>query len=126
MIEREITFNYNEKKFNIKFPNVGQMIDIEGMKNSLTRGKYGSFAASGIQSMYLILDMVDTIAFISIMCPKLKKMISSDEEVDYTDMNPEDLKDLIKVYKTEIFPWYSKIIKELYSSSNEAIDEKDK
>lgn len=118
MIEREITISYNDKKFQVKFPNVGQLIDIESLKNALTGGKYGSFAASGVKSMYFILDIVDTIAFLTVMCPKLKNFITEEEdEIDYTQMKPETVKTLLTVYKEQILPWYSKIMGQLYSSA---------
>lgn len=121
MIEREITVTYNGNKFQVKFPNVGQMIDIESLKNGLTGGKYGSFAASGVKSMYFILDMVDTIAFLTVMCPKLKKAVmdEEDEDKDFMKMKPETLKELIGVYKKQILPWYSKIIQQLYNATVE-------
>lgn len=118
MIEREITISYNDKKFRVKFPNVGQLIDIESLKNALTGGKYGSFAASGVKSMYFILDIVDTIAFLTVMCPKLKNFITEEEDgIDYTQMKPETVKTLVTVYKEQILPWYSKIMGQLYSSA---------
>lgn len=118
MIEREITITYNDKKFQVKFPNVGQLIDIESLKNALTAGKYGSFAASGVKSMYFVLDIVDTIAFLSVMCPKLKNFITEeDDATDYTQMKPETIKGLVNVYKQQILPWYSSITKQLYSSA---------
>lgn len=117
MIEREITISYNDKKFQVKFPNVGQLIDIESLKNALTGGKYGSFAASGVKSMYFILDIVDTIAFLTVMCPKLKNFITEEDGIDYTQMKPETVKTLVTVYKEQILPWYSKIMGQLYSSA---------
>lgn len=124
MIEREITITYNDKKFIIKFPNVGQLMDIEALKMALTGGKYGTFAASGIKSMYFVLDMVDAIAFFSVMCPRLKNYITDvDTDVDYTQMNPQSIKPLVEIYKKGIAPWYNNMMSELYKSTNEAIEE---
>lgn len=124
MIEREIVITYNGKKFIVKFPNVGQMMDIESLKVGLTGGKYGTFAASGIKSMYFVLDMVDAISFFSVMCPRLKNFITEEDvEIDYTQMNPQSLKPLVDIYKTEVAPWYNRIMSELYASTNEAIKE---
>lgn len=124
MIEREVVINYNGKKFTVKFPNVGQIMDIESLKVALTGGKYGTFAASGIKSMYFVLDMVDAISFFSVMCPRLKNFITEeDTDVDYTQMNPQSIKPLIDIYKKEVMPWYNKIMSELYASTNEAIKE---
>lgn len=115
MIEREVVITYNDKKFPIKFPNVGQIIDIESLKSALTGNKYGSFAASGVKSMYLVLDIVDTIAFLSVMCPKLKSFVTDEEDgIDYTRMKPETVRRLIDVYKNQILPWYSRIMNQLY------------
>lgn len=124
MIEREIAITYNDKKFIIKFPNVGQLMDIEALKMALTGGKYGTFAASGIKSMYFVLDMVDAIAFFSVMCPRLKNFITEENtDVDYTQMNPQSIKPLVDIYKKEVMPWYNKMMSELYASTNEAIAE---
>ena len=124
MIEREIAITYNDKKFIIKFPNVGQLMDIEALKMALTGGKYGTFAASGIKSMYFVLDMVDAIAFFSVMCPRLKNFITEeDTDVDYIQMNPQSIKPLVDIYKKEVMPWYNKMMSELYASTNEAIAE---
>lgn len=124
MIEREITISYNDKKFQVKFPNVGQMIDIESLKNSLTMGKYGQFAASGVKSMYFILDVVDTIAFMTVMCPKLKNFITDeDSDKDYTQMKPETVKELVMVYKKQILPWYSNILKLLYNTNEDVAEQ---
>lgn len=124
MIEREITISYNDKKFQVKFPNVGQMIDIESLKNSLTMGKYGQFAASGVKSMYFILDVVDTIAFMTVMCPKLKNFITDeDSDKDYTQMKPEIVKELVMVYKKQILPWYSNILKLLYNTNEDVAEQ---
>ncbi len=124
MIEREIAITYNDKKFIVKFPNVGQLMDIESLKMALTGGKYGTFAASGIKSMYFVLDMVDAISFFSVMCPRLKNFITQEDvDVDYTQMKPESVKPLVDIYKKEVMPWYNKIMTNLYTSTNEAIEE---
>lgn len=124
MIEREIAITYNDKKFIVKFPNVGQLMDIESLKMALTGGKYGTFAASGIKSMYFVLDMVDAISFFSVMCPRLKNFITQEDvDVDYTQMKPESVKPLVDIYKKDVMPWYNKIMTNLYTSTNEAIEE---
>ena len=123
MIEREIAITYNDKKFIVKFPNVGQLMDIESLKMALTGGKYGTFAASGIKSMYFVLDMVDAISFFSVMCPRLKNFITQEDvDVDYTQMKPESVKPLVDIYKKDVVPWYNKIMTNLYASTNEAIE----
>ena len=62
--------------------------------------------------------LTDTIAFLTVMCPKLKNFITEEEDgIDYTQMKPETVKTLVTVYKEQILPWYSKIMGQLYSSA---------
>lgn len=124
-VKREIVAEYNGRKFIVKFPNVGQLIDIEGLKNALTGGRYGMFAASGIKSMYFVLDMVDAISFFSVMCPQLKKEVVGEQDVDYTQMNPEAVKPIVEVYRKQVLPWYSEIMSDLYAVGNEGIGSKE-
>jgi len=113
-IERDHAFNYKGEKIIVKFPNVGQLIDMESMKQALTNNRYGAMAASGAKSMYLALDLVDAISFLQIMCPKIKRMLGG---ISYTEMSPIGAKELVSLYKEEILPWYSDVSKELYLST---------
>ena len=49
-------FKIGQKEFIAKFPNVGQMLDMESLKQALTNNRYGVMAASGIRSMYKALS----------------------------------------------------------------------
>ena len=113
-IEKEHVATFKGEKLIVKFPNVGQLLDMEAMKLALTNNRYGSMSASGIKSMYLALDLVDAIVFIQVLCPKIKRML---EVTNYTDMEPMAAKELVEFYKNEIVPWYSGVSKELYLSS---------
>lgn len=105
MIERECSFNVKEKKFTVKFPNVGQLIDLESLKQALTNNKYGVMAASGISSMYFVLDIVDAIAFYQTCVPNVAKYY---DIKNYTTLSPEEIKDLVEAYQKEIKPWFDK------------------
>ena len=50
-IERQKKFTINGATFIAKFPNVGQLIDLESFKQALTSNRYGQMAASGVASM---------------------------------------------------------------------------
>lgn len=115
MIEREHAIEFKGVKIIVKFPNVGQLIDIEAAKQALTNNKYGAMASSGVKSMIYALDIVDALVFVQIMCPKIKMMMDA---ADFTSLSPEDTEDLVMVYKTQIMPWYQKVLDQLYSSSN--------
>ena len=110
MIERNCAFNIGEKKFIANFPNVGQIIDMESLKQALTNNRYGTMAASGIASMYYALDMVDAIAFFQVCVPSVAKYY---DIRNYTALAPEKIQELVDAYKEQIKPWYDKIMSEL-------------
>lgn len=130
-MERQIVIEFNGKKFNINFPNVGQIIAIETMKNSLAggSGQYSAMAMSGVKSMYFALDIIDTISFFSVMCPRIKNFLSTEEDttnMDYLHMKPETIKPLVNLYRKKITPWYTQIMQEINSAVDETLKEDDK
>lgn len=110
MIERECSFNVGEKKFTAKFPNVGQLIDLESLKQALTSNRYGVMASSGVSSMYYVLDMVDAIAFYQVCAPSVGKYYNIQ---NYASLEPEKLQDLMDAYFKDIKPWFDKSMTEL-------------
>ena len=121
MIERSKKITIGEKSFIVNFPNVGQMIDIESMKQSLTGNRYGSMASSGIASMYLALDIVDTIAFLTICVPDIAKYYNI---TDYSSLSSDKINTYVTVYKEQILPWYNKILMELRGITNDSEETK--
>lgn len=110
MIERQKKFSIGEKSFTVQFPNVGQLIDLESLKQALTNNRYGVMAASGVASMYYALDMVDAIAFLQVCVPSVAKYY---DIKNYTSLAPEDIKDLVEAYQKELKPWFDKVMAEL-------------
>ena len=121
MIERSKKITIGEKSFIVNFPNVGQMIDIESMKQSLTGNRYGSMASSGIASMYLALDIVDTIAFLTICVPDIAKYYNI---TDYSSLSSNKINTYVTVYKEQILPWYNKILMELRGITDDSEETK--
>lgn len=117
MIERSKKITIGEKSFIVNFPNVGQMIDIESMKQGLTGNRYGSMASSGIASMYMALDVVDAISFLTVVVPDIAKYYNIQ---DYTKLSPDKMSEYTKIYKEEILPWYNSILMELRGITNES------
>lgn len=110
MIERQKKFSIGEKTFTAQFPNVGQLIDLESLKQALTNNRYGVMAASGVASMYYALDMVDAISFLQVCVPSVAKYY---DIKNYTALAPEDIKDLVEAYQKELKPWFDKVMAEL-------------
>ena len=109
MIERQKKFSIGEKSFTANFPNVGQLIDLESLKQALTSNRYGVMASSGVASMYYALDMVDAIAFLQVCVPSVAKYY---DIKNYTALSPEDIKELMEAYQKELKPWFDKVMAE--------------
>lgn len=121
MIERSKKITIGEKSFIVNFPNVGQMIDIESMKQSLTGNRYGSMASSGIASMYLALDVADAIAFLTVCVPDMAKYYNI---TDYSSLPADKMNVYVNIYKEQILPWYNKILMELSGITNDSEEAK--
>jgi hypothetical protein len=109
-IERQKTFNIGQKKFTAKFPNVGQLIDLESMKQAVTNNRYGQMAISGIVSMYEALDLVDAITFYQVVVPEVGKYYDIQ---NFGSLELDKAKELVEVYQFVIKPWFDKTMQEL-------------
>lgn len=109
-IERQKKFTINGATFIAKFPNVGQLIDLESFKQALTSNRYGQMAASGVASMYQALDLVDAIAFFQVVVPEVGKRFDIN---NYTQMGLDEIKNIVDAYQNEIKPWFDKTMLEL-------------
>jgi len=121
-IQREIKFEIGKRNFVAKFPNVGQIIDMESLKQALTNNRYGTMSASGIKSMYMALDLVDAIAFYQVCVPAVGKYF---DIKNFADIELDQAKDLVDAYLTQIKPWYDTLLSQLYSASENVKDETD-
>lgn len=109
-IEREKKVIIGKKQFIAKFPNVGQIIDLESLKQALTNNRYGQMAISGISSMYNALDLVDAVSFYQIVMPEVGKYY---DIRNYAEMDLDKIQDLIRAYQEQIKPWYDQTMAEL-------------
>lgn len=113
-------FKIGQKEFVVNFPNVGQMIDMESLKQALTNNRYGVMAISGIKSMYIALDNVDAIAFLQICCPEVAKYF---DIKDYTKLSQKEIQEYVKAYKEQIEPWFLGLMKELENPMGDGNDD---
>lgn len=103
-------FKIGQKEFIAKFPNVGQMLDMESLKQALTNNRYGAMAASKIISMYKALDTVDAIAFLQVCVPEVAKYFSIES---YIALSQDKIKVYVDAYNEQIKPWFEQLMKEL-------------
>lgn len=110
MLERTKKFSIDGKSFTANFPNIGQIIDMESLKQALTGNRYGAMASSGITSAYEALDIVDTIAFLQICVPEVSRHY---DIRNYADLPADKMNKFLEAYRKEIRPWYENVMKEL-------------
>ena len=115
-MDKSIKLKVLGKDFMVKYPNVGQVLDIESLKSALTNGAYGDLVRMNTVASNQALDIADTIATFSVLIPDIKELI---EVKTYTELDPFVAKKLVNAYKKQFFPWYNEINKELQNFGNE-------
>lgn len=105
-LEREIKFSFEGKDYNISFPTVEQEIEIHSRRILYSRGSYKDVIFERtVRSTYL-LDIINTISFLSVMCPSLVSDIKGIEDLGQLDQI--EIRPLMKAYNKHISPWLSK------------------
>lgn len=99
-------------EYKIKFPTVGEMMDIEAFKMSYTNGKYIDYTFSVLKNHLFILDTADALAYFSVLIPELKSDLGIK---NWKQIPHETLSIILKAYKKEFVPWYTPIVKDLYN-----------
>lgn len=107
---KQISFDLEGQRYEIKFPTVGQFIDIENMQMGLTNGNYGELIKSGLKKSYYTVDLVDAISILYVLVPKLREDLNVRS---YIDLDMFLAKKLVKVFKTDIKPWFDELLAEL-------------
>lgn len=110
MKQKTIQFTLEGNKYDAKFPNVGQYLDIENMKMALTNNSYSDMIRSGLKTSYFAIDLVDSLSFLYVMVPTLREDLNVR---NYNDLDPFMAKKIVKVYKAQIKPWYDDLMTEL-------------
>lgn len=114
------SFQIGEKKFTAKFPNVGQIIDLDAMKQALSGNRYGSMAASGLASAYYALDLIDAIAFYQIVCPEVGRYY---DIRNYGELELDKIEDLMKAWKEQIQPWFIETMNEIRGVAKQSMED---
>jgi len=107
-----ITLEIGENSYEVKYPNNGQLIDIESLKITLSKGNLDGMLFARTPGSQLAFFTVEMISTFTILIPQLMKDIKVDSLLD---LDPIETKGLIKVYQSQYYPWY----KEWYDYINE-------
>lgn len=118
MLNKELEITVKGNSYKVKFPNVGQYIDLQAMKMSLSSNQYGSMERSFHPSMQRALNMVDVEAIFTVLCPELIKDLVP---TSFSDMGLADYRELEEVYKAKVIPWWEQI-EEIFVPQKEETD----
>lgn len=117
-LQREIVLKFKvggvEREFKVKFPTVGQYIQVESRKAQLTIPKnslnqstqYLNLIRQGTTPSFIALDMVEMIAWFEVCIPDLMKGTVGIENIE--DLDIFDAKPLLEVYRNVFEPWKEK------------------
>lgn len=111
MLNPRISFKIEDNTYTVSFPSVGQMMEIEAMKFALTNNSYTALKTTGLKSSIYVCDLVDTISFLTVMVPELKKDLKVSS---FSELEPAKAKIFLMAYKSTIQPWYLNIFNQLY------------
>ena len=119
-MDRIKKFTIGKKEFTAKFPNVGQIIDIDSMKQALSSNRYSSMVASGLASAYHALDLIDAITFYSVVVPEVGKYFDIQ---NYAELDLAEAQDLVKAFKKQIQPWYVETMSEIRGVAKQSLED---
>ena len=101
LLQKEISFELKGNTYSIKFPNVGQILDIEVLKSSLAKGFYSSMQATLNRDSQFALDVVDCQAYLTVLCPQLMK----DLKVPFQELQIEEVIEIRSIFVDKILPF---------------------
>ena len=119
-MEKVKKFTIGKKQFTATFPNVGQIIDMDAMKQALSSNRYGSMVASGLASAYYALDLIDAIAFYQVVTPEVGRFFNI---ANYSELSVEEVKDLLDAFKEQIQPWYIETMNEVRGLAKKSMED---
>lgn len=122
--EKKITVN--GKEYTISFPKVRDQFDIESRKHLMSNGTYGTQERANTEDSNFNLNLIDAIAHISVLCPKLMKdLVGGDNSTpDPYEMELHQTKYIVQAW-SQFSPWYLDIKKEVNSAMLEDQPNKD-
>jgi len=98
MINKTIKFKENE--YQLKYPSVGQLIDIRVIEQQISKGTAKDLL-TGLNADVDSYIYITTMAHIQVLLPELVK----DLKVPMRDLDISDFQELIDLFSDEISPW---------------------
>lgn len=116
-LSKTIKIKIKGNEYEIKFPNNGQLIDIETMKQALSKGSMDSLLISRNAQSNLVYVTIEMISTFTILIPQLIEDLRVD---NLLDLDPIETRELRRIYVEDYHAWYTKWMKDI----NDEIDVK--
>ena len=102
-----------EQNFEVKYPTVGELMEIENKRMLLTQDKYPEYVSARMKTLSMVfnIDLVDALSHFSVLIPGLSKKLNVDS---FLEIDPITGKALVEVYKKEFVPWYEELMKAIH------------
>jgi hypothetical protein len=112
------TVKIDGEVYDVGYPNVGQQLEIENLKNVFTKGRYAQIASTNSKTGIQLLDLVDAISYFSVLIPKLKKTFAA-KKFDEIDVAYQ--RKLSKAF----IKYYNEFVLKVEAEINKDLDEPD-
>jgi len=121
-LSKELQVKIQGNDYTIKFPNIGQIVDIETNKTFYSKGQHSNLVRSGLVASRLALDLVEMASTFIVVIPDLEKNLMGVTTLFQLDAVAG--MDLVKIYREEFMPWYAKWIDVLRGVDDKEDDKK--
>jgi len=116
-LSKTVKVNIGEQSYEVKYPNIGELLDIETKKAALANNMYGSLSLMNNHNSVYALDLIDMLAYFITLIPKLKDNLQGYNSI--LELSPIEAKPLLKAYKEEFLPWFEEWDKVINSREEE-------
>lgn len=109
-MKREITISIDDRDYVVKYPNVGQFIDMGARESSMSRGTGSDMMFSGIPDQEEAYVYIKVVCFFETCCPDVIKDLKVKR---ITELDPVDFQKFSKAYSQDILPWLNEVKEEI-------------
>jgi hypothetical protein len=118
---RSITIPIGKNEYTVKYPNVGQQMNIEILKIQLTDGRYDTMKFSYNPAFIKQAEIAEAIATFNILIPDLKKDLNAKSMLE---LEQDQMLDLLTAYTEKYLPWYEEWAAILAAPKQKEVEDK--
>jgi hypothetical protein len=98
-----VSISIGPNEYQIKYPNVGEQMNIEILKLQLTENKYDTLRFSYNSAFIKQADVADAIATFNTLIPDLRKDLNAKSMLE---LEQSQINEVVKAYTEVFLPWY--------------------